>query len=592
MRAKIRNQIWAWRGVLVVTPITVLLVIALRALGFLQLSELFAYDQLLQLRPSEPQDQRVIIVGIDEIDLQTLEKYPISDRILAELITKIRQQKPRAIGLDIVRDLPVEPGHDELVKVFKTTPNLVGVRTIKSGTGAIAPPPTLQDQGQVSAAELIIDNDGVVRRGFWGAELEKGQSILGLGLYTALEFLNAEPNVRYPQAVQSPHYFKSNDGGYVGAEDLGDQVLLNYRRSEPRFRTVSLRDVLQNKIPQDLFSDRLVLIGVTAVSLKDFFSTPLDRNFGTSFSQTAGVEIHAQVASQVLAAAIDGREGITTWEKPWEYLWIIVWTVGIGIFTWQLRNFRTAQQFWLANLSGVILTVGAIALSDYGAFIVLSWWIPLIPPIIGVVSTGLGMTAFIYVDRLKASEQRYRLIADELRIAEANYRSIFENAVEGIFQMTPKGKFLSVNPSFAEMFGYESPQDLITHLEQTGESLYVSPNCLTELNLLFSETNSDEVSGFEYQAYRRDRSIIWIRESVRIVRDADQNILYYEGIADDYTKAKLAETSLKQQLEDLKIEIDEVKRQKQVSQITESDFFRDIQAELATFSDDDDDFEL
>jgi len=210
---------------------------------------------------------------------------------------------------------------------------------------------------------------------------------------------------------------------------------------------------------------------------------------------------------------------------------------------------------------------------------------------LGAIGTVLSMTAFIYVDRLKASEQGYRRIADELRIAEANYRSIFENAVEGIFQMATNGKFLSVNPAFAQIFGYASPQDLINHIDQTTASLYVSPNCLTELNLQFSQTQSDEVSGFEYQAYRSDRTIIWIRESVRIVRDADAQILYYEGIANDYTKAKLAEASLKRELEELKIEIDEVKRQKQVAQITDSDFFKDIQAELATFTDDDD-FEL
>ncbi len=588
MRSKIKKQVWIWRGFLLVTPIAIALVLSLRALGFLQLSELFVYDQLLQLRPSEPTDQRIVIVGVDEIDIQKLGKYPISDRVLADLINKIRQQKPRAIGLDIVRDLPVEPGYSELAEVFKTTPNLVGVRTIKSGAGAIAPPPILQAQGQVSAAELIIDNDGVIRRGFLGADLGQNQPILGLGLYTALEFLNAEPNVPYPEAVQSPNYFKSNDGGYIGAEDLGDQVLLNYRRS--KFRTVSLREVLNNQIPQDLFSDRLVLIGVTAVSLKDFFSTPLDRNFGTGFTQTAGVEIHAQIASQILASALDGRRAIATWSEPWEYLWITTWAVGIGIFTWKLRNFRTAKQFWLANLTITTLSLGAIALSGYVAF-TLSLWIPIIPPMLGAIGTVLSMTAFIYVDRLKASEQGYRRIADELRIAEANYRSIFENAVEGIFQMATNGKFLSVNPAFAQIFGYASPQDLINHIDQTTASLYVSPNCLTELNLQFSQTQSDEISGFEYQAYRSDRTIIWIRESVRIVRDADAQILYYEGIANDYTKAKLAEASLKRELEELKIEIDEVKRQKQVAQITDSDFFKDIQAELATFTDDDD-FEL
>lgn len=584
---KLSKLAWQWRGVLVVTPVILTFVLALRSFGLLQPTELFVYDLLLQLRPAELPDQRIVIVGIDEQDLQTVKSYPLSDRLLAQVLTKIRNQKPRSIGLDIVRDLPVEPGHVELVEVFKTTPNLVGVQTIKAGSGAIAPPPTLQASGQVSAAELIIDNDGIVRRGFWGAELAPNQPILGLGLYTALEYLSGEANVPYGNAIQNPVFFQRHDGGYVNAEDLGDQVLLNYRRA--KFQTVSLRDILANKVAPDVFSDRLVLIGVTAISLKDYFSTPFDRNFGTSFSQTAGVEIHAQVASQVLATALDGRGAIAVWSKPGEYIWISAWLLGISILIWQLRNFRRTKEFWLGTFTVLILTTAAIALSGYLSF-VQNLWIPTVPPLLGIITTTAAMTAFIYVDRLKASEQNYRLIADELRIAEANYRSIFENAVEGIFQMTRDGQFLSVNPAFAEIFGYCSPAELIDHLQTSKTSLYVSPNCLAELNLRFSETKSDEVSGFEYQAYRQGATkptIIWIRASVRIVRDGSGNILYYEGIANDYTKAKQAESALKQELAELKIEIDEVKRQQQVSQITQSDFFKDIQAELASFGDDD-----
>jgi len=437
----------------------------------------------------------------------------------------------------------------------------------------------------VSAAELIVDGDGTIRRAFLGATLADGKSIYGLGFTTALEYLNSEKNIPYLEAIKSPKFFKGNDGGYVGAEDAGEQILLNYRLAP--IETVSLEQVIANQLPAQFFRDRVVLIGVTAVSVKDFFSTPLDRSFSSTFTQTAGVTIHAQIASQMLAIALDGRREISTWDDLWEYLWIGAWTVGAGILVWQWRNFKTAQQFWLFTLSGMVAISMAIALIAYGAFI-WGWWIPLMPPLLGIFSTTLAMTGFIYVDRLKASEQNYRIIADELRIAEANYRSIFENAVEGIFQMTPQGKFLSVNPAFAHMFGYDSPADLIGDLDASGQNLYVSPNGLLELNLHFSQ--GDEVSGFEYQAYRSDRSVIWVRESVRIVRDAQNQILYYECMSEDYTKAKLEEASLRQQLQELKVEIDEAKRQKQVTQITESDFFRDLQAEIASFDYDDDDW--
>ena len=80
----------------------------------------------------------------------TSEQWPIPDTILAQLLEKIKSQHPRAIGLDLYRDLPVEPGHQALVKVFKTTPNLIGIeKVVGSGnSAAIAPPPELSRLGQ------------------------------------------------------------------------------------------------------------------------------------------------------------------------------------------------------------------------------------------------------------------------------------------------------------------------------------------------------------------------------------------------------------------------------------------------------------
>ena len=103
-----------WRGVLVTTPSIALLVILLRGLGFVQLLEWTLLDRFFLWKPAEPADERIAIVAIDEEDLQEIRQWPISDGILAELLTKINAHQPRAIGLDLYRDLAIPPGTDDL----------------------------------------------------------------------------------------------------------------------------------------------------------------------------------------------------------------------------------------------------------------------------------------------------------------------------------------------------------------------------------------------------------------------------------------------------------------------------------------------
>jgi PAS domain S-box-containing protein len=131
-----------------------------------------------------------------------------------------------------------------------------------------------------------------------------------------------------------------------------------------------------------------------------------------------------------------------------------------------------------------------------------------------------------------------------LRQAEQQYRSIFENAVLGIFQTTPKGYYIVCNPALARIYGYESPEQLLTTLTDIGRQLYVEPQRRDEFvrQLQLNGTVSD----FESQVYRKDGSIIWISESARAVCNDDGTLLYYEGFTTDITKRKLAEASLRQ----------------------------------------------
>ncbi|MCU0543185.1 MAG: PAS domain S-box protein [Oscillatoriaceae cyanobacterium Prado104] len=142
-----------------------------------------------------------------------------------------------------------------------------------------------------------------------------------------------------------------------------------------------------------------------------------------------------------------------------------------------------------------------------------------------------------------AVEARERQRAEEaLRQAEEKYRSIFENAIVGIFQTTPDGEYLSANPALLRIFGYGSREELIGTLTDVSQQLYVDPNRRAEVVQLLQEKG--KVSDLESQIYRRDGSIIWISENTYTVRDRYGNLLYYEGTVQDITTRKQAEVAL------------------------------------------------
>jgi PAS domain S-box-containing protein len=120
--------------------------------------------------------------------------------------------------------------------------------------------------------------------------------------------------------------------------------------------------------------------------------------------------------------------------------------------------------------------------------------------------------------------------------AEAKYRSIFENAVEGIFQSTPGGRLLSVNPALARMHGYDSPEDMLTGIIDLGYQVFVDPKQRDKFKREMEK--SGVIQGWEDQVYRKDGSTFWISVNARAVRDENGAISYYEGFIQDVTDRK------------------------------------------------------
>ncbi len=131
----------------------------------------------------------------------------------------------------------------------------------------------------------------------------------------------------------------------------------------------------------------------------------------------------------------------------------------------------------------------------------------------------------------------------QLEVAEAKYRSIFENAGEGIFQSTPDGRYITANPALARIYGCDSPEEVTTKFTDIQQQLYVDP--VRRKEFLRSIEKSGTVSDFESQIYRSDGSIVWISEKARAVRHSSGAVLYYEGSIEDITQRKQAQESLR-----------------------------------------------
>ncbi|MCP4351243.1 MAG: AAA family ATPase [Desulfobacterales bacterium] len=144
-------------------------------------------------------------------------------------------------------------------------------------------------------------------------------------------------------------------------------------------------------------------------------------------------------------------------------------------------------------------------------------------------------TVNLLASQIAISIENARLYED-LKNAEEKYRGIFENAMEGIFQTTPDGRFISANPAMSVIFGYDSPEELMHKVTDISNQLYVSPTDREDLICILQENKP--VSGFEIQFFRKDRSKIWVSLHARPVFDENSRLKIIEGIIEDITEKK------------------------------------------------------
>jgi len=143
------------------------------------------------------------------------------------------------------------------------------------------------------------------------------------------------------------------------------------------------------------------------------------------------------------------------------------------------------------------------------------------------------------------SEMQMRTEAEnDLRQSEAKYRTIFENAVEGIFQATPEGTLESINPSLARMAGFSSPKEMAESDYNREAKLWAHGEDRARLTAILRERG--HVRGFEVEIYRKDGKTIWVSMNMRVVRDEEGKVIFYEGSAEDISRRKEVESALQE----------------------------------------------
>ncbi len=394
------------------------LVGGLRLTGVLQSVELQAFDQMMRSRPAEEPDHRILLVTIDDADLanqrrngESLKGTSISEKSLNQLLVKLKQYQPRAIGLDIYRDFPAE--QRDLITRFQQTDNLIGVckgsdatETIKGGdatgtTKGLKPPPEIP-KDRLGFSDFIHDNDGVVRRHLMFMNQETASlcpASYALSMQLAFRYLlpsgiqpkfNRQKNLQLGNTVFP--VLKSRTGGYQGIDPNG-QILLNYRSSKQIAEQVTLTQLLSSPINARAIKNRIVLIGVVAKGdFPDYWATP----YGSILDeQMPGVLVQAHMISQILSAVLDGRPLLRAWSPGIEVIWIWGWAMVGGVLAWRWHSLLR-----LALVAGI--SVGMLYLVCFNLLI---WgvWVPFVPStLVLVLTVGVTSTA----KKIKALKRR------------------------------------------------------------------------------------------------------------------------------------------------------------------------------------------
>lgn len=381
------------------------LIIGMCDLGILQSEELKSFDHVMRSRPYEAQDQRILVVSVTEADVRAQPPFErggasLSDKTLALLVRKLQQFEPRAIGLNIYRENPVSPDYASLAKTMEKSDRFFAIcKTSEDdkNPGIPAPPEvSVQRQG---FSDILEDSDGVIRRQLLAMApalpclTDKSFSFRLASRYLTdfgiIPQLNAEKNFQFGNVVLKN--LDQNSGGYHGIDNLGHQILLNWRSSPEIAPQVTLRQVFNNELTPDLVRDRIVMIGTTAESSHEW-STPYSPQ-KRHYQRMSGIVVQAHMVSQILSAVLDRRPLLSVLPKWGEVIWVWYWSISGGIIAWYFRS---------PLHLGIAIATGRAILYGICLYILIQGvWIPLVPSALGFLACSAIVAVYTASEKNK-----------------------------------------------------------------------------------------------------------------------------------------------------------------------------------------------
>ena len=386
-----RRSVWVPRAIGLAIALCVFAAISLvRTFGGLEFLELKAYDLLVRLQPKDATvSPQVVVLGMTEPDLQAL-GFPMPDEAMARLLRLVLSGGPSAVGVDIYRDIPVGPGRAELMEVLADR-RVVSCMKYGQGGVFVGAPPGVRP-AQVGFVDIPTDGDGRVRRALLFFRDAAGKNYQAMSMRLATRHLRSlDPSLKLGPVPGAPDtWFRlgradyrplgPGDGAYAGVDASGTQVMVDFRGAT-RFPPLPISDVLNGKVPPEFFSGKVVLLGVTTESVKDYVSTSL-------VSDQYGVELHAVRVDQLVRGGLKGHVPAAVWPGWAEHAWALGWTLlgcALGLFA------RQPLRFALLLAAGVVALLAVV----YGAFVAGGLWLPALPGLVGCVAAAGFVTQYV-----------------------------------------------------------------------------------------------------------------------------------------------------------------------------------------------------
>lgn len=446
-----RWQKQGWRALGLALPVFVLLWLA-QAAGLLVRFELHGFDLYNRWMAAPGPSPRTVVIGFNEQDFRHVPNYPYPDAVLADLLERVLTAKPRLIVLNVVRDLPVEPGHARLLEVYQRAPMLFGMDLVRPGEPGelgVSAPPVLREAGRWGFPTSLTDLDGVTRAALL-ADTTRQPPHEHVLLRAARHALAAQ-GVRLEIAADGSLLIdgrahrpldprRSHDDQAWLESWAAQQIPQRYQADALEF---SFDDVLQGRVDPQIFTDRSVVIGTTAPSMARFLNTPLVPVSGRGIAAPLWM---AHGLDNLYAVALDGWPVLR--QLPG-----IAHQLGLFLLAWLacLSFLHVRSLGGWAVRAGVWATV--LVSGGYLAFRA-GWWLPVVPALVTLL-LALGLV----LNNLVRSEARQRKLLD-------TFGQVFDQLPDPVYVLDAAEHFVLINRAFGEL-ALQVPDTLLNQPSST-----------------------------------------------------------------------------------------------------------------------------